>query len=186
MINNVRNDGSDDLSIKPNELKKKIDEGEDIFILDVRNTEEHKSWKISYDRYPDSQLIPIDELPSLESLKKIPKDKEIITFCARGNRSMDAAKILSKYGYKVKSIEGGLNGWNTVYDLSLITQKNSLINIWQIRRISKGCISYLICNTLTKDALVIDATCEIDSIISNILNENNLQFDQSCGYASTC
>jgi glyoxylase-like metal-dependent hydrolase (beta-lactamase superfamily II)/rhodanese-related sulfurtransferase len=175
MINNLGNDGSDDLSIKPNELKKKIYQGEDIFILDVRNSEEHKPWKISYDRYPDSQLIPIDELPSLESLKKIPKDKEIITFCARGNRSMNAAKILSKYGYKVKSIEGGLNGWNTVYDLSLITQKNSPINIWQIRRISKGCISYLICNSLTKDALVIDATCEIDSIISNILNENNFK-----------
>jgi glyoxylase-like metal-dependent hydrolase (beta-lactamase superfamily II)/rhodanese-related sulfurtransferase len=175
MIKNVGNDGSDDLSIKPNELKKKIDQGEDIFILDVRNSEEHKSWKISYDRYPDSQLIPIDELPSRESLKKIPKDKEIITFCARGNRSMSAAKILSKYGYKVKSIEGGLNGWNAVYDLSLITQKNSPINIWQIRRISKGCISYLISNSLTKDALVIDATCEIDSIISNILNENNFK-----------
>ncbi|HEY0579289.1 MAG TPA: rhodanese-like domain-containing protein, partial [Candidatus Nitrosocosmicus sp.] len=88
MINHVGSDGSEDLSIKPNELKKKIDQGENIFILDVRNAEEHKSWKISYDRYPDSQLIPLDELSSPGSLKKIPEDKEIITFCARGNRSM--------------------------------------------------------------------------------------------------
>jgi glyoxylase-like metal-dependent hydrolase (beta-lactamase superfamily II)/rhodanese-related sulfurtransferase len=175
MINHVGSDAGEDLSIKPNELKKKIDQGEDIFILDVRNAEEHKSWKISYDRYPDSQLIPLDELSSPGSLRKIPEDKEIITFCARGNRSMSAAKILSKYGYRVKSIEGGLNGWNTVYDLSLITQKNSIINIWQIRRISKGCISYLVSNSLTKNALVIDATCEIDSIISYILNENNFK-----------
>ena len=40
----------------------------------------------------DSQLIPIDELPSLESLKKIPKDKEIITFCARGNEINECSK----------------------------------------------------------------------------------------------
>ena len=46
------------LQIKPDDLKRRIDKGEDIFILDVRTPEEHKSWKISYDRYQDSSVIP--------------------------------------------------------------------------------------------------------------------------------
>lgn len=84
------------------ELKKKIDGGEDIFILDVRNPEEHKSWKVSYDRYQDTPVIPIDDLSSPEILKQIPKDKQVITFCGHGKRSMSAAKILSEKGYNAR------------------------------------------------------------------------------------
>ncbi len=171
----TNNGDSDDLLIKPNELKKKIDKEEDIFILDVRDHEEHKSWKISYDKHQDSLVIPIDDLSSPQSLEQIPKDKEIVAFCARGNRSMSAAKMLSKHGYRVKSVEGGLVGWNTVYDVALVTDKDSPIDIWQIRRISKGCISYLVASSHNKNAIAIDATCEVDNIISNILSENRLK-----------
>ena len=171
----TNNGDRDDLLIKPNELKKKIDKEEDIFILDVRDHEEHKSWKISYDKHQDSLVIPIDDLSSPQSLEQIPKDKEIVAFCARGNRSMSAAKMLSKHGYRVKSVDGGLVGWNTVYDVALVTDKDSPIDIWQIRRISKGCISYLVASSHNKNAIAIDATCEVDNIISNILSENRLK-----------
>lgn len=171
----TNNGDSDDLLIKPNELKKKIDKEEDIFILDVRDHEEHNSWKISYDKHHDSLVIPIDNLSSPQSLEQIPKDKEIVAFCARGNRSMSAAKMLSKHGYKVKSVEGGLEGWNTVYDVALVTDRDSPIDIWQIRRISKGCISYLVASSHNKNAIVIDATCEVDNAISKIISENSLK-----------
>ncbi len=171
----TNNGDEDDLLIKPYELKKKIDKGEDIFILDVRDHEEHKSWKISYDKHQDSIVIPIDDLSYPQSLEQIPKDKEIVAFCARGNRSMSAAKMLSKHGYKVKSVEGGLAGWNTVYDVALVTGNDSPIYIWQIRRISKGCISYLVASSHSKNAIVIDATCEVDNAISNIISENRLK-----------
>ena len=71
-------DNSNSLQVKPYDLKKRIDKGEDIFILDVRTPEEHKSWKVSYDRYKDSSVIPIDALSSADSLKQIPKDKELL------------------------------------------------------------------------------------------------------------
>ena len=71
--------------MKPADRKKKIDSGEDIFIIDVRNREEHESWKVSYDRYKDTAVIPIDDLSSPEALKQIPKDKEVVTFCGHGN-----------------------------------------------------------------------------------------------------
>ena len=84
-------DNNNNLKIKPADLKKKIDDGEDIYILDVRDPQEHKAWKVFYDRYDDTPLIPVDSLLSSDSLKNIPKDKEVVTFCARGNRSMSAA-----------------------------------------------------------------------------------------------
>ena|SRR5918992_349309 len=171
--NNSKNDSL--LQLKPDELKKRIDKGEDIYILDVRTPEEHKSWKISYDRYKDSSVIPIDALSSADSLKQIPKEKEIVTFCGHGNRSMAAAKLLSKLGYNAKSIVGGLDGWNSVYDIASISDTDSSVRIWQIRRLSKGCMSYMVASAYDKSAIVIDATCKIDNVISKIVNENGLR-----------
>jgi glyoxylase-like metal-dependent hydrolase (beta-lactamase superfamily II)/rhodanese-related sulfurtransferase len=176
MTGDNKSESDTNLQIKPAELKKKIDSGEDIFILDVRNPEEHESWKVSYDRYQDTALIPIDALSSPEALKQIPKDKQVVTFCGHGNRSMSAAKMLSEKGYNVKTIEGGLDGWNSVYDIASITDANSSsVNIWQIRRVSKGCMSYMITSHSDKKTVVIDATCEIDNAIDTLVNENDLE-----------
>jgi glyoxylase-like metal-dependent hydrolase (beta-lactamase superfamily II)/rhodanese-related sulfurtransferase len=169
-------DSINNLKIKPEELKKKIDKGDDIFILDVRNHEEHNLWKVSYDRYQDTPVIPVDILSSAQSLKQIPKDKEIVTFCAHGQRSMNAAKRLSELGYNVKTVEGGLGGWSKVFDIASINVgSNKTVKIWQIRRISKGCMSYVITSTLDKKATVIDATCNMDNPINKIMDENGLQ-----------
>ena len=54
MISNVGNPSGSNRSnmvIKPSELKKKIDDGDDFFILDVRTKQEHDMWSISYDKY---------------------------------------------------------------------------------------------------------------------------------------
>ena len=82
-------------------------------------------------------------------------------------------KMLTQMGYKVKSIEGGLDGWNSVYDTAAINDSTSPVRIWQIRRVSKGCMGYMIASD--KKAIVIDATCEIDNAISKIVNENDLK-----------
>ena len=92
--------------IAPNELKKKIDNHEDIFILDVRTTQEYEFWKLSYDNHQNPKLIPVDRLFLNDSnlLKEIPKDKEIVTVCSHGNRSMMAARLLNQLGYNVRSV----------------------------------------------------------------------------------
>jgi glyoxylase-like metal-dependent hydrolase (beta-lactamase superfamily II)/rhodanese-related sulfurtransferase len=173
---NDKNKGNDNLQIKPTELKKKIDRGENIFILDVRNPEEHESWKLSYDKYRDTPIIPIDALSSPEMIEQIPKDKQVVTFCGHGNRSMTAAKILSEKGYNATSIEGGLDGWNSVYDIATITDVDSFVKIWQIRRVSKGCMSYMIASPSDKNAVILDPTCEIDNnAISAIVNNSDLR-----------
>jgi rhodanese-related sulfurtransferase len=81
--------------IEAGELKQKIDRGDNLYILDVRTPQEYKAWKISYNKYKDPPLIPIDQLISSTqmALKYVPKDKEIITVCSHGNRSMMAHNL---------------------------------------------------------------------------------------------
>jgi glyoxylase-like metal-dependent hydrolase (beta-lactamase superfamily II)/rhodanese-related sulfurtransferase len=170
-----RSDNKNGLVIKPTELKKKMDNGDDIFILDVRSKQEHDLWTISYDNYPDSLVIPVDTLSSLESLKHIPKDKEIITFCSHGQRSSMAARTLASLGYNVRTVESGMAGWSRLYDVAEISFDSGItLKIWQIRRISKGCMSYVIASTKDKKATIIDATCDIDTVINKLLQENEL------------
>ena len=167
--------------IDPEELKKKIDNNENIFLLDVRTPQEYEAWRISYEKHNNPKLIPVDRLfmndPTL--FKEIPKEKEIFTVCAHGQRSMIAAKILHQLGYNVKSVKGGMAGWNKVYDVAEIpVQKETPFKIWQIRRISKGCIGYIISSKKGKTATVIDPSSEIYESFLKITQNNELQITQ--------
>ena len=167
--------------IDPEELKKKIDNNENIFLLDVRTPQEYEAWRISYENHNNPKLIPVDRLfmkdPTL--LEEIPKDKEIVTVCAHGNRSMIAAKILTQLGYSVKSVKEGMAGWNKVYDVAEIpVPKEAPFKIWQIRRISKGCMGYIISSKEDKTATVIDPSREIYESFLQTSQDNELQITQ--------
>jgi len=164
------------LEIEPATLKQKIDRGEDIFILDVRTPEEYEAWKISYDKHKDLSLIPIDQLSSQQALNQIPRDKEIVTVCSHGYRSMMAAEFLTELGYNVRSVKGGMSGWNKVYDVVAIPVRSNLsIKIWQVRRVSKGCMGYVIASEVDKNAVIIDPNCEIAESFVRIANDNDLR-----------
>jgi glyoxylase-like metal-dependent hydrolase (beta-lactamase superfamily II)/rhodanese-related sulfurtransferase len=165
------------LEIEPDDLKERLDSGQDIYILDVRTPEEYQAWRISYDRYQNPPLIPIDQLFGLQTKtpEHIPKHKEIVTVCAHGNRSMMAAKLLSRLGYNVKSVRGGMSGWNAIYDIAKIHTKSDSIRIWQVRRVSKGCIGYLVASKYNNNAIAIDPTCQIDRTYIKLARENGLR-----------
>lgn len=174
IINGILTNQVDNLQLEPAILKQKMDKGEDIFIVDVRTPEEYNAWKISYDKYRNPFLIPIDEL--FESFEKIPKNKEVVTVCSHGNRSLLAAKFLKQLGYDVRSVKGGMIGWSKVYDISVVTDIiHSPIKIWQVRRVSKGCMAYIIASKVDNNAVVIDPSCETNEAILEITYENALR-----------
>jgi len=173
------------LEIDVTKLKEKLDKGEDLFILDVRTPEEHNAWKFSYDRYQKTQVIPIDRLVNSQKnvvSEQIPKDKQIVTVCAHGQRSQMAAQMLSKMGYKVKNIKGGMAAWNQVYDVARLPQTNittttthsqEQVAVWQLRRVSKGCMGYVIATE--NSATVIDSTCDLDNSVLRLAEDNGLK-----------
>jgi glyoxylase-like metal-dependent hydrolase (beta-lactamase superfamily II)/rhodanese-related sulfurtransferase len=164
--------------IEPTELKKKIDNHENIFILDVRTPQEYEAWRLSYEKHQNPKLIPVDRLfmndPNL--LKEIPKDQEIVTLCAHGNRSMMAARLLNQLGYNVKSVKGGMAGWNKVYDVAEVPVRvEAPFRIWQIRRISKGCMGYIVSSKEDRTAAAIDPSREIYEAFLSVARENGLK-----------
>lgn len=99
------------------ELKKKIDNDENVFLLDVREPFEQYQSNISYDH---STLIPVGKLR--ERLEEIAdkKDQEIVCLCRSGSRSAQACKLLEKEGFAhVKNLKGGINQWAKDIDNSL-------------------------------------------------------------------
>jgi glyoxylase-like metal-dependent hydrolase (beta-lactamase superfamily II)/rhodanese-related sulfurtransferase len=173
-----RRPGSSSLEIDAAKLKEKLDSGEDVFILDVRTPEEYEAWRLSYDKHDKTPLIPIDRLFMSQKMiaEQIPKDKEIITLCAHGNRSMMAAQMLSSMGYNVKSVRGGMVAWNQVYDVAEIPLSNTNqkpVRLWQLRRVSKGCMSYVV--AVGNDATVIDSTSDLESSVLKLVQDNGLK-----------
>lgn len=161
------------IEIEPSDLKTKMDSGDNLYILDVRTPEEYESWKFSYDRHFEPSLVPLDRL-SFESVRIIPKDREVITICSHGMRSKVAAEYLSQLGYDAKSIKGGMVAWNKINDPALIPcESDSSLRIWQIRRISKGCLTYLISHS--GDTIVLDPPCSSMPSIFEIARDHDLR-----------
>jgi adenylyltransferase/sulfurtransferase len=87
------------------ELKKRLDAGDDVFILDVREPNEYQICRI-----PGSVLIPLGELP--RRYAELPDDKDIVAQCKMGGRSAKAMEFLQSVGFKrVKNLKGGILDW---------------------------------------------------------------------------
>lgn len=86
------------------ELREKLKKKQDILLIDVRTQQEKDMFDLG------GILIPHHELP--EKLSSVDKEKEIITYCHTGARSMLAAKTLQEAGFKcVRSLAGGIMAW---------------------------------------------------------------------------
>jgi len=94
-----------DWEITPVELKRRLDAGDDLFILDVREPNEYQ-----INRIPGSTLIPLGELP--RRYHELPRDREIVAQCKVGGRSARATEYLKTVGFKnVKNLRGGILEW---------------------------------------------------------------------------
>jgi adenylyltransferase/sulfurtransferase len=102
--------GIPQLSVK--DLKKRMDAGENLFILDVREPFEYQIANIG------GKLIPQNEVP--QRLAEIDRDREIIVQCKSGGRSQRIAELLKQSGYpKVANLSGGILAWSDQVDPSV-------------------------------------------------------------------
>lgn len=100
-------------SISPQRLKRLMDEGGDIVLLDVR-----EEWEYRIVHLNDAKRIPIGELA--QGVNELNPYAEIVVYCHRGLRSLDAACLMQQLGFKnVKSLVGGIDEWARVVDSNL-------------------------------------------------------------------
>jgi rhodanese-related sulfurtransferase len=76
-------------------------------VLDVRETKEYEGGRL-----PNAVHVPISQLASRGSELAGMTDRPVVMYCARGQRSMLAARALAKLGFKeIYSLRGGINAW---------------------------------------------------------------------------
>src|SRR5215217_4988857 len=162
--------GALDPRISPNDLKHELDQGKlnrEIFLLDVREPDEFMNWNID-----NSENIPLVQIPQF--IDRIPKDKEIVTICPAGNRSAMVTLMLQRLGYNVKTLEDGLTSWSSAYErVARIFEvgEGKRVKIVQLRRIGKGCLSYIIESSY--EATIIDPLLPIEDYLGIAEGEMN-------------
>jgi rhodanese-related sulfurtransferase len=99
----------DNLRITVDELRKRMEDGEDFTIIDTRNPQ---AWSQSDERLLDAIRVPSDTLD--ENRSQIPKNKPIVAYCTWPNEGSSAslARKLRQRGYQnVWALQGGLDAW---------------------------------------------------------------------------
>ncbi len=90
--------------IQVEELKKRLDRGDDLFVLDVREPHEYQICNIN------GHLIPLGDLP--KRVNELDSSKEIVAHCRSGVRSAKAVDFLKQAGFKkVHNLAGGILAW---------------------------------------------------------------------------
>ncbi len=98
-------------TITPEEVKQRLDAGESLHLVDVRQPDENAEFNIG------GVLIPLGRIQSMDTdeIENL-KDEEVICYCRSGNRSGQATLILQQLGFtNVKNLTGGMLSWNAKF-----------------------------------------------------------------------
>jgi rhodanese-related sulfurtransferase len=99
-----------DLEITPAEVKQRLDRGEKLVLIDVREL-----WEFSVCRIEGAKLIPMGTVPA--NLQALDTDDEIVVYCHHGVRSLDVTVWLRGQGVEgAKSLAGGIERWSVEID----------------------------------------------------------------------
>lgn len=93
------------IEVQPTELRRRLDDKEDIFLLDVREPFEVDEWA-----FPGAINIPLGQLGSRTA--ELPVDRVIVVICHAGVRSAAATDALVKGGWQAESLAGGTAAWS--------------------------------------------------------------------------
>ena len=95
------------ITITADEIKTRLDAGENLHLVDVREPDERAEFNIGGHFIPlgNIQMMLVDDIDTL-------KNEEVICYCRSGKRSMQACMMLETFGFtNVKNLEGGMLGW---------------------------------------------------------------------------
>ena len=135
-------------------------EGEDpFFVLDVRAEDEHEAWKIEgRGRVPtlnvpyyemldagehDDVTDTFEQFLSQGTADELPREKPILTVCAKGDTADHVARALRRLGFDALNLAGGLNAWGDHYHVETVVEEEGL-EVLQVSRPARGCLSYVV------------------------------------------
>ncbi|BAK16193.1 Zn-dependent hydrolase, including glyoxylase [Solibacillus silvestris StLB046] len=138
------------------QVARKVIENKELFILDVRNEDAFKDWKIEGHKFDYLNIPYFDLLDGIdEILPQIPTDKDVLVVCAKEGSSIMVAEMLADAGREVGYLEGGMKSWSMYLEPIKVGDLTNGGELYQFVRLGKGCLSYMAISE--GEAAIIDA-----------------------------
>lgn len=139
-------------------LYARLNRGDALVILDVRNEEEFKLGAIEARNAVPQQNLPyfdfIEDPEAALAKLTFTRDQEIVVVCAKGGSSEFVADLLRENGYQPLNLTGGMRDWKDFYALEDLVPPTDDLQIVQFNRPAKASLSYLVASK--GEALVVD------------------------------
>lgn len=164
MTTNVNNS-----TVTADMLREWLENGEPVFVLDIRTADQRKEWQIpgshyfdAYKRLNEGDYAVMDEID-------IPAKTKVVTVCAAGRTSRIASELLKQKGIEAYSLEGGMKKWSMAWNTAV--RKFNDFEVLQVRRTGKGCLSYIISSK--NEAVLLDASLPPD-VYQHLIRKHGL------------
>ena len=151
------------------ELRDRLEKGQDLFVFDVRNEDEYEGWKIEGRKaipmvnVPYYEMLEVDEHDDLVDsfvdflqrgwVEKLPKDKPILAVCAKGDTSEFVAEAMRRLDFQAFNLAGGTQAWGDHYYVRALEESEER-SVYQVARPARGCLSYVVASA--GEAVIID------------------------------
>ncbi len=98
---------------RPGDIKRRMDAGERLRIVDVREPDEYEVAHVA-----EAELRPMSEIQTW--WQELPRDEELVIMCHHGSRSAQVCAALSRAGFeRLTNMTGGIDAWSTEVDPSV-------------------------------------------------------------------
>jgi len=139
-------------------LRSWLETGKPVTVLDIRSAADRAAWAIPGSLHVDAYADLKARDPHALDGVSLPADIPVVTVCNSGHTSLIASRQLQTRGIEAISLEGGMRAWSLSWNTADVLLKDSNAQVIQIRRVGKGCLSYLIGSQ--NEAVVIDASLD--------------------------
>jgi glyoxylase-like metal-dependent hydrolase (beta-lactamase superfamily II) len=151
-------------SIEVGELLARVDAGEPLLLLDVRNDEEFETWRFEGRRPVETVHVPyFDFIEDADGAAgRLPRDREIVVLCAQGGSSAMVVDMLREAGVAARNVAGGMVAYGEHLEavkVPLDADEAARWELWQVSRRGKGCLSYVA--RAGRDAVVVDPSRDV-------------------------
>ena len=139
---------TDPSSLSAAALQAKLDGGEPLRLLDVRDRDEYEQWRIRGESVTATQLPFTKFLQAKVTGKvdglvdEVAGTGPITAVCGRGEASAFVAGLLTDHGVEAQNLSDGMEGWARLYEARELTCDAA--TVLQYRRPSSGCLGYMV------------------------------------------
>lgn len=156
------------------ELKDRLESGEKLSIIDIREANEFADWSIHGSKnIPMYNALNAGQVGIVEDrCKGLDNSAPVVAVCRMGNTSQLAAARLEAMGYEAFSLSGGIRGWSNAWSVAEVAVPTNAWRLAQVRRNGKGCLSYVLSSD--GSACVVDP-CVDEAVYMSIADREKLK-----------